>query len=340
MTIPKILFILKKRQTYQATNYPTTMHSGLYNSASFVNEMLNESGFESHLVEVIDNNCIDKEVTKYKPTHVIIEAIWVVPDKFEVLKKLHPDVKWIIRIHSEIPFIANEGNAINWLFKYSNISNVYISPNSPKMYKDLKAIGINNLIYLPNYYPVGVKEPVEDLDDNYINIGCFGSVRPMKNQLIQAVAAIKFGNDIGVPIKFNINSERIEHGDSALKNIRALFENQPVHQLIEHPWYSHDEFLKVVKTMDMGLQVSLNETFNIVSADFVSQGIPLIGSKEIFWLNCLYKANPTSVNSIVRRMKLAYALESLKIHNLNRRNLISYSMLTKQTWIKYLSIND
>ena len=80
MTIPKILFILKKRQTYQATNYPTTMHSGLYNSASFVNEMLNESGFESHLVEVIDNNCIDKEVTKYKviKDHIIGKYLYKV----------------------------------------------------------------------------------------------------------------------------------------------------------------------------------------------------------------------------------------------------------------------
>jgi hypothetical protein len=41
---------------------------------------------ESNIVVVLDNNEIDKYVTKYKPTHVIIEALWVVPTKFHILK--------------------------------------------------------------------------------------------------------------------------------------------------------------------------------------------------------------------------------------------------------------
>ena len=35
---------------------------------------------------VVDNNGIDKEITEYKPTHVFIEGLWVVPEKFDVLK--------------------------------------------------------------------------------------------------------------------------------------------------------------------------------------------------------------------------------------------------------------
>ena len=97
----KVLFILKKRKSSHA-NY-SVVSSGLLNSATFVSSMLNKNGIESHLVEVIDNNCIDREVTKYRPTHVIIEALWVVPSKFEVLTRLHPNVQWIIRLHSGIP---------------------------------------------------------------------------------------------------------------------------------------------------------------------------------------------------------------------------------------------
>lgn len=55
--------------------------------------MLNRNGIESKVVVVIDNNCIDKEVTAFKPTHAIIEGLWVVPEKFDVLKKLHPTIK-------------------------------------------------------------------------------------------------------------------------------------------------------------------------------------------------------------------------------------------------------
>lgn len=338
MNKAKILFILKKRRLYDMPSHKT-LHSGLFNSASFVNDMLNRNGIKSHLIQVDDNNCIDREVTKYNPTHVVIEALWVVPDKFEVLHKLHPKVNWIIRLHSEIPFIANEGMAIDWLFKYNELRKkckLIIAPNTKKMFDDLSSVGIKDMVLLPNYYPITeTYEHKKHKDKDYINIGCFGAIRPMKNQLIQAVAAIEFGNQIGKPIHFHINSERIEKGDSALRNIRALFENQSIHKLVEHPWYSHHDFSRLILKMDLGLQVSLNETFNIVAADFVSKNVPLIGSEEINWLNCLYKANATSSKDIVKKLKIGYKLRKLNIQKLNKLGLIQVSSFSKKTWVGY-----
>ena len=333
----KVLFILKKKKLYDTPYDDRTIHSGLFNSASFVNDMLNQIGIESHLVQVIDNNCIDREVAKYRPTHVVIEAIWVVPEKFEVLHKLHPKVEWIIRLHSEIPFISNEGHAIDWIFKYDEIStkyNIKIAPNTLKMYNDLKKVGVKNLIYLPNYYPVIHKDRKHKIK-NHIDIGCFGAIRPMKNQLIQAVAAIDFGNQIDKAIYFHINSERVERGDTALKNIRALFENQKRHKLIEHKWYTHTEFKELISRMDLGLQVSFNETFNIVAADMVSENIPVIGSDEIAWLNSLYKAKTTSSDDIVKKLKRAYFLDMFNIQVLNKYNLIRVGKDAICKWRKY-----
>ena len=111
---PKILFILKKRNEswgcYGNGSAQGGYPSGLLNSATFVKDMLNDLGFVAELVEVVDNDCIDREVTKARPDIVIIEALWVVPPKFSVLAKLHPKVKWVIRNHSEIPFLSMEGN--------------------------------------------------------------------------------------------------------------------------------------------------------------------------------------------------------------------------------------
>ena len=59
MSHKKVLFILKKKKLYDTPYDDRTIHSGLFNSASFVNDMLNQIGIESHLVQVIDNNCID-----------------------------------------------------------------------------------------------------------------------------------------------------------------------------------------------------------------------------------------------------------------------------------------
>ena len=132
----RILFILKRREDYNAEKHSHIgLSTGLYNSANFMNEMLQKAGVESKLVVVIDNNCIDREVNLYNPTHVIIEALWVVPTKFSVLCKLHPNVKWIIRLHSEVPFLANEGIAFDWIADYARFKNVFIAANSRGCYR-------------------------------------------------------------------------------------------------------------------------------------------------------------------------------------------------------------
>jgi len=343
MSHPKVLFILKKRHLYNLHHKDYAMNSGLLNSAQFVNKMLQKNGVWSELVQVNDNNDIDREVSKHRPTHVIIEALWVVPDKFKVLHNLHPHVNWIIRIHSEIPFIANEGVAMEWLFKYSQEAEelkIHIAPNSIKMLEDLRNIGIKNLIYLPNYYPVNHHHKFYPFDTNHewdahnVNIGCFGAIRPMKNQLIQAIAAIEFGNEIDKTIHFHINAERIEKGENALKNIRALFENQKRHKLVEHPWYNHEDFLDIVSKMDLGMQVSFNETFNIVAADFVSLNVPFVGSKEIPWLSCLYQADATSTSKIVNKLKFAYAAKPFGVQKLNRILLTNACEEAQKVWLK------
>jgi len=92
----KILFILKKRSIYSDGNY-TNVNSGLYNSATFVNDMLLSNKVKTNLVQVVDNNEIDKYCHQYRPDIVIIEALWVVPEKFEILQKIHPNITWVIR---------------------------------------------------------------------------------------------------------------------------------------------------------------------------------------------------------------------------------------------------
>jgi len=316
----KVLFILKKRQTSH-TGY-SSVSSGLFNSARFVSDMLNKNGIESHLVEVMDNNCIDREVTKLKPTHVIIEALWVVPQKFEVLTKLHPKVEWVIRLHSDISFLANEGIAIDWIYEYLKYVNVKISANDWETNFNFELLTNKQFVYLPNYYPVGFfnrNKPKPDTK-KVINVGCFGAVRPLKNQLIQAVAAIDYADTYGKKLKFHINTQRIEgRGEPVLKNLRELFENNPRHELIEHGWLTHSEFIDLIQTMDIGLQVSFSETFNIVSADFVNNNIPVVTSDEVEWVNPVYFANPSKVNSIVSRMRRAILASRIKLNFLNKK---------------------
>jgi hypothetical protein len=330
----KILFITKKRNVYNDFGDYTTLNSGLYNSASFICDALKQEGWNTKLVDVIDNNSIDREVSIFKPSIVIIEALWVVPEKFEILQKLHPKVKWIIRLHSNIPFLANEGNAISWLKDYSKYKNVYIACNHPEAKKAVETIIDQSCLYMPNYYPVK-KHYTEyynaPFPDYIINIGCFGSIRPLKNHLQQAIAAIEFCNERDIRLYFHINSSRVEgKAEGVLKNLRSLFKGTK-HKLVEHPWLDHREFLYVVSLMDLGMQVSFSETFNIVAADFVNMEVPVVTSDQIEFINCFALASPTNVESIKKAMKSA--LKHPWLHTrLNKRDLISYSNNTLRQW--------
>jgi hypothetical protein len=332
----KVLFILKERHTSHSNLM--TISSGLFNSANFVVDMLNKNGIETHLVEVKDNNQIDREVKKYKPTHVVIEALWVIPSKFEVLTKLHPKVEWIVRLHSDIPFLANEGISIEWIYEYLKYDKVKVSANLEKTNNELSSLVREHLLYLPNYYPVGFFNVTQPRPNERVvlNVGCFGAVRPLKNQLIQAIAAIKYANTYGKKLRFHINVARVEgRGEPVLKNIKSLFDNNPQHELVEHQWLTHDEFIDVVQRMDLGMQVSFSETFNIVTADFVNNNIPVVVSDEISWVSKLFKSKTTEVDSIVRKMRIALLLKTFKGQFLNKFNLFINSVKAEKTWVNY-----
>lgn len=345
----KILFIVKCRNhDYEYSDENDTfvngkkcLGSGLYNSARLVSEMLNHHKFESNIVQVIDNNDIDREVTKYKPDVVIIEALWVVPEKFDVLRKLHPNVKWVIRLHSEIPFIAGEGISLDWSLKYLQMPNVYIGINSNKFLNDFTSLVIaaglkkHKLLYMPNYYELDEQKVFEKrCEDGWMNISCFGSIRPLKNQLLQSIAALEYGEKHHKKVKFHINSTRIENnGNNILKNIRAVFErvNPNKYQLVEHEWLPHTKFLQLTSQMDLGLQVSFSETFNIVTADAVSQKVPVVVSNEIPWISSLFRASTTDSKDIVRKMETALTLGKFGSY-LNTTGLKNYNRESVDVW--------
>ena len=316
-----VLFILKKREELDEKGNKKIIETGLYNSSTYLNTILNNMGINSNIEIAIDNNCIDRLVTKHRPKYVIIEALWVVPSKFDILCGIHPTVKWIIRFHSEMPFLACEGIAVQWMIKYSLFSNVILGINSTRLLREVRFIIKlkNNLsdedtnkkiVYLPNFYPIDTNIECDlDKEVDTINICCFGAIRPLKNQLIQATSAIEFANKIGKKLRYHINSTRHEtNGLPVYNNIKGLFIelNDERYTLVEHSWKNKEDFLLLCSQMDIGLQVSFSETFNIVGCDLLSQNVPVIFSNDIPWSKTKYNADPTDSIDIIDKLLLTY----------------------------------
>lgn len=316
-----ILFILKRFYDYNGHNQ---ISNGLKTSARFVIDLLHQEGFKAKLVEAIDGNCIDRLVTENKPRRVVLEAIWVTPAKLAELKRLHPHVKWTVRVHSEINFLAQEGCAIGWIFEYLKLG-VEVGFNSSQTVEDFKALG--KAAYLPNFYPLRKPRPAQCATP-VLNVGCFGAIRPLKNQLIQAFAAVEFAKAAGTKMTFHMNGSRIEqNGNNNLKNIQALI--AAAGQTLElHPWLDHEDFLELIAKMDIMLQVSNSESFCIVASDAVSMSVPLVGSSAIRWLPKIAQADTGSVKSIVAAIQRTSATTVI----MNHAALESYLHEAREVW--------
>jgi glycosyltransferase involved in cell wall biosynthesis len=360
----RALFVLKYRETPKddqdygsgwGDGYGKHLHSGLYNSATFVSNMLNTIGIESKLVHVLDNNFIHREVVAYQPTHVFIEAFWVVPAKFDELAKACPGVTFVVRNHSETPFLANEGIAFGWMMEYFKKPNVVMSGNAPRMVEEMRFLlktqqpnltpeEIERKVpLLPNFYPIFEDNDKRiDKDSMILNVGCFGSIRPLKNHMAQAIGALKYAEKTGKYLDFHINGSRMEgRGEPILKNLIQTFDQfSGKHRLIRHPWRPHNEFKELIRSMDVVTQVSFTETFNIVSADAITVGVPIVVSPEVPWANPVCFADPTDTNDIAKAIGRVYTLKKWfpKI-SFSMGGLKKYNKDSIKAWGNYLDDN-
>jgi hypothetical protein len=329
----KIHFFVKKNQEIKK--------HGLFNSVNFIIDFLKNEKFKVEINFIDDFNEIDDILLKSNPDIIIFESIWVPPPKLIQLlcRKENINKKWIVRIHAKAPFIANESFSTKWIKKYSYIPNLIIAPNSEDLTNQLKScFPHGNFLFLPNIY---IEKEIQNKtetqkDKNYIEIGCFGAIRPLKNHYAQALAAIEFADSINKKLKFHINSTLIEHqGENVLKNLEELFSNNK-HELVKHPWYSHDDFMNIISNIDIGMQVSLSESFNIVTADLITSKVPVVVSEEIYWMPKFQRTSPTSHADIVNKLRLIYKFSFLfKI--LQSLSLQYYCNNAKKTWLKQMN---
>lgn len=330
----RILFILRER----LDSYGVTI--GLKNSIDFTCLALREKGYNADWRFVIDGNGVDKEVHCHRPRLVVIEALWLQPKKLEELMRLHKHTKWLIRLHSKIPFLSGEGSAIEMIRGYLALpyqERITVSFNNQEANNDFQlALGIP-FTFLPNLYNKPDYATPGWHPDGRLHIGCFGAFRPLKNQLIQAMASLIVANQMHIKLHYHVNSTRIEQkGEAILKNIISLFEGSG-HELILHGWLSHPDFLKLIPKMDVGLQVSYSESFNIVAADFVYSRIPIVVSQEIDWLPSVCQVkNPNSMLDIADKIEYVLNNRNLTVEN-SAKGLLKYNKVGFKNWQAFLS---
>ena len=294
-TYKRVGFIVKERTDLNHGSVHNA--TGLHTSSSLTAAGFRKLGVPAEVYEAHDGNSIDDLIRCHHLDVVVLEANWALPTKIAELRRLHPNVSWFVRIHSEIPFLAHEGIAWTYMQAYDSLG-VTILPNDPRTVWDLASV-LEHLDLLRNTYtvPEGVhfQKPIES---DTLNIGCFGAIRSLKNHMRAASAAIRYANSVGKKLRLHINSERVEGGFVAantLKNLRALLGDS----LVEHAWLKHEDFINIVcRSCDVVIVSSLSETFNVVAADAVLAGIPVVTSNEVTWLKHVFDFAPNDPQAL------------------------------------------
>lgn len=319
----KTLIVEKINHRYKRlTN--TAQNSGLSNCIDHI--VNNVTGMSR--VSVDTEQHLISYLSTFKPDKVIIEALWLTESFAEKLVNSFPKTKFFVHIHSNIPFLVAEGFAFQLIDSYSR-QGIGIIWNSREAHSAFE--NRNNHFYLPNIYTCYFYEQTKKEDD-YLDIGCHGSLRQMKNQVIQAISAIKYADQVGKKLRFYMNLNRSECGGDAVKaTLKSIFDLNKNHQLINDGWLSQKDFIQRCRQLDLGMQVSLSETFNLVSADYVSAGIPIVVSSEINWayLKCVAPTNnpkhiQVTIDDVLKN-------KSLVIEN-NRNYLERVSSVAKEEW--------
>jgi hypothetical protein len=335
----RVLFILKDR-VYQKEY---SQSYGLYNSAKMVMNYLESTGNICKIVTVIDGNFIDAEVFKFKPSVVVIEALWVTGAKMKELTSIHryKDIKWVIRVHSDIGFLSVEARGLKYIHEYLDINNknIIVSCNNEVFNKQISDVCKYNFKYLPNIITIEESEYNDNMIDGHeIHIGSFGALRIMKNQVYQAMCAISAADEMKKTLHFHVNGDILNPNNPVLLNMQELFDMNGKHHLHVHGWLPHDDFEDLIRKMDIGLQISFTESFNIVTADFVLNNVPIIVSDSITWMPEITKASETMYYDVIKKIIDITKIKSIRkiFIKTSKLNLINYNIDAKIVWNKYI----
>ena len=241
-------------------------------------------------------------------THVVISAPWISTQHIAgILLLPFPTVEFAVNCHSNVGFLQADANGVKLIRQYIDLEqgslNLSISANSKKGVRWLRTAYQCPCAYLPNLYYLDYsiisKRPLWQGGTLYI--GAFGAQRPLKNLMSAAGAALEIANWLKADTQFWISSGRAEGGgNSVVRAIQEMLHGLHNIKLVQTGWTSWPQFRDIVRKMHLLINPSYTESFNVISADGVAEGVPSVVSDAIDWAPDYWKAPVDETTEIAR----------------------------------------
>jgi hypothetical protein len=320
------LFVYKN----MAGNRLSGSHVGLGVTAMNSAKVLMDAGVKVRVVGVFDGYELrDKVLPGSTYTHVVMFAPWVDTPFLQALVRKYPHIAFAITFHSNVGFLQADRYAVQLLREQMELEmsnhNFHLAANSTRLVNAVKNGFHRPAVWLPNlYYIQSVPAPPSIYrHGDTLKIGIFGAMRPQKNMLTAAWAALQIARTLNVRCEVSINSGRIEGGQSTLGAIRELLNGLLDVKLIEAGWMTWPQFRSYVKSQHLLLSPSYTESFCNVTADGIAEGVPSVVSDAIHWVPNNWKASFDDTGSIANvgikllndKNSASNGMKSLKAYN-------------------------
>jgi hypothetical protein len=303
-------------------------HIGLGVTALNTAKSLRETGLNTDVWPVTSAAELSARLRQAPVSHVVISAPWILTNDLAHMCAEFKDTQFAVTCHSNLGFLQADPSAMrlvreglelrrtNWNFR--------MAANSARLSNWVLAAYGMPCTYLPNLYHLDRAQPKrERYAGGTLRIGAFGATRALKNLMTAAGAALEIANSKRADLEFWISSGRNEGAGSVVDAVRQMLNGLPHVKLMENAWQPWPEFRRTVRHMHLLMQPSYTESFNVVTADGVAEGVPSVVSDAIDWAPGSWKAPVDDAHAMARvgrrlltsRWAQRQGLNALKTHN-------------------------
>ncbi len=239
-------------------------------------------------------------------SHVVTSAPWIPADHWQRLTAEHPNITFAVNCHSNVGFLQADANGVRRLRDGLELErgtwNFHVAGNSRKFCDWIRAAYRAPCSYLTNLYYLEPERhyPRTPFSGGTLRVGAFGATRPLKNLMSAAGAALEIAGRRNAPLEFWVSAGRAEGGLGIMDAVRAMMAGLPHVRLVENGWQTWPRFRETVRHMHLLLQPSYTESFNMVTADGVAEGVASVVSDAIDWAPRAWKAGFDHVDEIAR----------------------------------------
>lgn len=282
--------------------------------------------------------------TRYSPiTHVVVSApSWVQPEDFKRLCFRWPEIEFVQLNHSGTAYLSIDKFGIRNIREVADLElslhNLRVAANNPRVARFVTVALSRECLLLPNLYDVdSFANPFSPQKlAGTLRIGSFGAGRPWKNQLSAAEAAVMLARKLGLKLELYVNTKRPDGGERMIESRNELFDRLRGAKLIEVPWEPWPKFRKTISNMHILFSPSFDETFNVVTADGIAEGVPSVVGGSIEWVPDFWKCETFDPESIacVANTLLHDPKDAVEA---GRRNLKQFVKNGVRDWIEYLT---